>query len=138
MRKLFSTRTSDNAFSFATFVLRLGFGSLLLLDHGYDKLIHFSTYAQKFADPFHIGQTPSLALVVFAEAFCSVFVILGLFTRLACVPIIIAMGTAFFFAHHGSYHSSPGGELPLLFLIAFTALLFTGPGKVSLDKFLGK
>ena len=139
MRKLFSTRTSDNAFSFAMLVLRVGFGALLFLDHGYDKLMHFSAYAQKFADPFNIGQTRSLALVVFAEAFCSVFVILGLFTRLACIPIIIAMGTAFLFAHHGNYHSPPtGGELALLFLIAFTALLFTGPGKVSVDRFIGK
>jgi putative oxidoreductase len=139
MRRLFSTGTSDSAFSFATLLLRLGVGFLMLLNHGYNKLIHFSSYAQKFADPFHIGRTPSLALTIFAEVFCSVFIILGLFTRLATIPLIIAMTTAFVFAHNANYRSGPGGgEMALLFLTGYIVLLFTGPGKVSLDRFIGK
>lgn len=139
MRRLFSTRISDNAFSFATLILRLGFGLLMLLNHGYDKLTHYSVYAKKFPDFYHIGQTLSLSLTVFAEAFCSVFIILGLFTRLACIPLIIVMGTAFIYVHHANYHGDAGGgELPLIYLIAFIVLLFTGPGKVSLDRFIGK
>src|SRR5438270_11853541 len=104
MKKLFSTNYSDTAFSFATLLLRVGAGSLIMIDHGLDKLIHFAQKARHFPDPFHIGSTTALSLVVFAEFFCGAFLILGLFTRLACIPLIIAMATALVFAHKGDFY----------------------------------
>jgi len=73
---------------------------------------------------------------LFAEFFCSVFIILGLFTRLACIPLIIAMSVALFIANQGDFFGA--GESAGLFLTCFVALLFTGPGKVSLDRFVAK
>jgi putative oxidoreductase len=136
MKKLFSTSTSDNAFSFAVLALRLGAGSLMMINHGLDKLMHFAQKAPRFADPFHIGSTTSLSMVVFAEFFCAAFIILGLFTRLAAIPLIIAMSVALFLAHKGEFFGR--GESAGLFLTCFVVLLFTGPGKVSLDRFIGK
>jgi putative oxidoreductase len=136
MKKIFSTSTSDNAFSFAVLALRLGAGSLMMINHGLDKLMHFAQKAPRFADPFHIGSTTSLSMVVFAEFFCAAFIILGLFTRLATLPLIIAMSVALFFAHKGEFFGR--GESAGLFLTCFVVLLFTGPGKVSLDRFIGK
>src|SRR5579875_2464856 len=136
MKKLFSTRVSENTLTFALLVLRVGAGALILVRFGFNKLTHFAQYAHNFDDPFHIGKTTSLALVVFAEVFCSAFVILGLFTRLACIPLIIAMTVALFYAQHGHFFAE--GERPGIYLICFIALLFTGPGKVSLDRMIGK
>lgn len=136
MKKLFSTTTSDNAFSFAILVLRVGTGSLIMINHGLDKLIHFAQKASNFSDPFHIGSTTSLSLVVFAEFFCAAFIILGLFTRLACIPLIIAMAVALIYVNRWNFFGA--GEEAGLFLVCFVALLFTGPGKVSLDRFIGK
>ncbi len=136
MKKLFSTTCSDNSFSFALLVLRLGVGSVMMIQHGLDKLMHFAQKAPQFADPFHIGKTTSLSLVVFAEFFCSAFIILGLFTRLAAIPLIIAMGVALIAAHHGDLYGM--GESAGIYLCCFIAILFTGPGKVSLDRFIGK
>lgn len=139
MKKLFSTGTSDTAFNIATLILRLGFGLLLLLNFGYFKLTHYAQMQQQFGDPIGLGKSVSLALVVFAEFFCSAFVVLGLFTRLACIPIIITMAVAFFKVHHMTYSASPGtGQMALLFLLAFSVIILTGPGKVSLDRFIGK
>jgi putative oxidoreductase len=136
MRKLFSTGVSDNAFAFAMLVLRVGAGALILMQHGLDKLMHFSSKAAHFSDPFGIGSTPSLAMVLFAEVFCATFVILGLFTRLACIPLIIAMSVALFYAHNSDFFGK--GELAGLFLVCFATILFNGPGKVSLDNFIAK
>lgn len=136
MRKLFSTRYSENAFAFALLVLRVGAGGLMIMNHGYDKLMHFSQRAHRFSDPFNIGSTTSYSLVLFAEFFCAAFIILGLFTRLAAIPLIIAMSVALWYAHNGSF--SGKGELPALFLAAFIAILFVGPGKVSVDRLIGK
>lgn len=136
MKKLFTTGVSDNGLSLALFVLRVGAGLLIMIKHGFDKLTHFAHLAQRFADPFHIGSTTSLALVVFAEFFCAAFVILGLFTRLACIPLVIAMSVALFSAHKGDFFGR--GEAAGLFLIIFFVLLITGPGKASLDRMIAK
>jgi putative oxidoreductase len=136
MKKLFSTKVSENALAFALLVLRIGAGSLIMVKHGFDKLTHFANMAPKFSDPFHIGSATSLALVVFAEFFCAAFIILGLFTRLACIPLIIAMSVALFYASNSDFYGK--GELSGLFLICFLVLLFTGSGKVSLDRLIAK
>ena len=136
MRRLFSTGVTDGAFSFAMLLMRVGIGSLMLMQHGLDKLMHFSRIAPHFADPFGIGSTTSLAMVLFAEVFCATFVILGLFTRLACIPLVIAMAVALFYASHGQFFGK--GELPGLYLVCFLVILFNGPGSVSLDRFIAK
>jgi putative oxidoreductase len=135
MKRLFSTRCSDSSFAFAMLVLRLGAGTLMMVMHGFDKLMHFASKAPHFADPFHIGSTTSMAMVVFAEFFCAAFVVMGLFTRLACIPLVIAMGVALFYAHNGDFFGK--GESAGLYLACFVTLLFTGPGKVSIDRFIG-
>lgn len=140
MKKLFSTRCSDTAFNIATLLIRLGFGLLMLMNHGYSKLANYPDMLQKFKDPTGImSPSVALALTVFAEFFCAAFIILGLFTRLATIPLIIVMGVAFFIVHNGKFSLGQGsGEMALLYLTAFLALLFTGPGKISMDRFIGK
>lgn len=134
--KIITIKYSNVAFSFATLVLRLGLGIVMLVAHGIDKLRHFSKYAAMFADPFHIGSRVSLSLDIFAEFFCSCLIILGLFTRLACIPLIIAMSVALFYVHHGDIFAT--GERATLFLTGYITLLFLGPGKVSVDRMIGK
>jgi putative oxidoreductase len=135
MKKLFSIKYSDNGITFATFILRLALGGLII-PHGYSKLINFATKSSTFADPFHIGHPTSMALVIFAEFFCGVFILMGLFTRLACIPLIITMAVAVFYAHKGDFFGE--AEMATLYLLGYFALLFTGPGKISMDKLIGK
>ena len=136
MKRLFSINCSDTAFAFALLILRLGAGSLMMANHGFDKLMNFSQKAARFADPLGVGSTTSLSMVVFAEFFCAIFIMMGLFTRLATIPLIIAMSVALFFAHKGEFFGE--GESAGLFLTCFLTLLFTGPGKISLDRFISK
>ena len=111
----------------------------MLANHGWDKISHFSEKSSHFANPFGLGSTTSFALVVFAEFFCAAFIILGLFTRLAAIPLIIAMSVAFINVHKMNYGTGKGGgETALLYLICFIVILFMGPGKASLDRFIGK
>jgi putative oxidoreductase len=134
--KIISTKYSHTAFSIATFVLRVTLGIVMLGAHGYVKLQHFSKLSASFADPFHLGSVTSLSLDIFAEFFCSCLIILGLFTRLACIPLIIAMTVALFYAHHGDVFGL--GERATLFLGGFIAVLLLGPGKVSVDRLIAK
>jgi putative oxidoreductase len=135
MKKLLSTKYSAGAFSTAMLVLRLGVGILMLM-HGYTKLMKFSTMKNDFMNFMGIGSTMSLALVVFAEFFCSVFLILGLFTRLATIPSIIATCVMVFMANKGDVFGK--GELATLYLISYIVILFVGPGRASIDSMVGK
>lgn len=135
MKKLLSTKYSAGAFSTAMLVLRLGVGILMMM-HGYDKLVHFGAKQHSFMNFLGIGSTMSLALVVFAEFFCSLFLILGLFTRLATIPLIIATCVMIFKAHNGDIFGD--GEHATLYLIGYIVLLLVGPGRVSVDSMSGK
>jgi putative oxidoreductase len=135
MKKIFSTRYSDSAISFSLLVLRIAMGGMMI-PHGYQKLMKFATLSKGFTDPFHIGSPAALSLTIFAEFFCAILVLAGLMTRLATLPLIIAMSVAVFYAHHGQVFGD--GEHAALYLAGFIALLFAGPGKISMDRLIGK
>jgi len=135
MKKLLSTKYSAGAFSTAMLVLRLGLGILMMM-HGYDKLVHFGAKQNTFMNFLGTGSTLTLALVVFAEFFCSVFIVLGLFTRLATIPLIITTCVIIFKVNHG--HVFLDDETAPLYLTGYLVLLLVGPGKASVDGMTGK
>ena len=135
MKKLFSTKYTDRSLSFGLLLLRLSLGGLMIR-HGYEKMVNFGSEVNGFADPFGIGSTASLSLAIFAEFFCAIFVMVGLMTRLACVPLIVTAAVIVFYSHNGAIFGK--AEWPTLYLFGYTALLFTGPGKYSMDKLIGK
>lgn len=117
-------------------LLRLGAGGLLLFAHGWGKLIHFNERSATFADPIGLGPFVSLALVVFAEVVCSALVMIGLATRLATIPILIFFMVAAFVQHAADPWAKR--ELPLVYAVAFVAILMIGPGRYSLDALIGR
>lgn len=135
MKKISSIKYGASAFNFALLLLRVGAG-ILLLAHGYDKLVHFENFRSQFLNFMGLGSRVSLSLTIFAEFFCSIFVILGLFTRLAVIPIIVVMCVATFMVFQG--HVFGKGELPALYLLVFLTILLVGPGRVSVDGAISK
>lgn len=135
MKKLLSTKYSAGAFNAAMLLLRIGTG-ILMMNHGYGKLMKFSSMQHKFMSILGLGSTITLSLVIFAEFFCSMFIILGLFTRLACIPLIIGMSVVLFKVHNHDFFGD--GEIAALYLTSFLVLLIVGPGKVSVDGMIGK
>ncbi len=135
MKKLLSTKYSAGAFNAAMLLVRLVFG-VLMMNHGYSKLVNFGTLQHKFMNWLGMGSTMTLALVVFAEFFCALFIIIGLFTRLAAIPLIVVMCVALFKAHNGEVFGD--GETATLYLAAYLVLFFVGPGKISVDSMTGK
>ena len=135
MKKFLSTTYSAGAFNFGMLVLRLATG-ILIVNHGYTKLMKFSTLKYHFMNFMQLGSATSLSLIIFAELICGSFLILGLFTRFACIPIIIGMGVVVFIASNGQIFGT--GEKGMLFLASTVTILFCGPGKISVDGMMGK
>ncbi|MEX0886848.1 MAG: DoxX family protein [Phycisphaeraceae bacterium] len=137
--------------SIGLLILRLGIGGYMLT-HGLEKLAMLRAGDfEMMGDPIGIGAVPSLLLITFAELVCSLFVMMGLATRLAAVPPAIGMAVAAFVAHAADPWTMGQGyalffageaEMPLskqpamMFLVGFLALVFTGPGRLSLDALL--
>lgn len=130
MKKFFSAKYSPGAFNFGMLILRVVAG-LVLVNHGYSKLIGFAERQDNFMNFMGLGSTTSLSLIIFAEFFCGILLILGMFTRLAAIPVIIGMSVAFFMAHDADLFGK--GETPALLAASAVALLLVGPGRVSVD-----
>ena len=132
-RLIFSTRIY--AIDAALLLLRVS-SSLMMVTHGWPKIVNFSDYLNRFADPLGLGPALSLQATIFAEFFCSILVALGLLTRVAVLPLIFTMVVVAFIVHGGDAFGDK--ELSLLYLVIFAVLFITGPGKYSLDKKIGK
>ena len=137
MRKhIFHVAPASKSVDFALLLLRVGFG-LMMLAHGYPKLQKLLAGGNiEFASVFGLSPAISLALAVFAEFFCSLLLVLGLLTRLATIPLIITMAVAVFMIHGADAFGEK--EMALHYLVVYVALLFTGPGRYSLDAGLGR
>lgn len=136
MKRFFlSVQKGTRASHLAAFILRVGFGVLMIPYHGYVKLVEFNERKDNFVDFLGLGGTVSLSLAIFAEFFCSILLILGLFTRLATIPLLVTT-LVIFSAHNwelfGQY------ELGTAFFVGYLSILTLGPGRFSLDYLIFK
>jgi len=130
---LFSTQLGKRNVGIGLLLLRVGAGISLFLKHGLEKLTGYSTMVQHFPDPLHVGAHFGLAFALVSDGICSVLVLLGLATRPAAAWILINLLTAFFFVHHAAFFSQSHVELVALYIAEFAAILFSGPGYLSID-----
>jgi putative oxidoreductase len=115
---------------FGILLLRLIFGGLMFY-HGYSKVMAYNQILPMFGDLVGIGSKNSFHLVIFAEFICGALVVLGLFTRLAVIPILIAMAVAFFVAHGKDPFQVK--ELAFFFLTLSIPVFILGSGRYSID-----
>lgn len=106
--------------------LRVSAAVLLLQIHGLPKLLKWSTELQRIEDPFGLGATLTLAMAVFAEVICPVLLILGVFARLACLPVLAVLGVALVVVH--PQWSLEQAQFAWLFAVLYAGLAITGPG----------
>ncbi len=126
--------TSEKSISFSLLILRVGVSFSMIYLHGYPRFINFSNISTEFADPLGVGIATSLSLVIFAEFFCSLFLIIGLFTRWSCIPLIITMIVATWIINGGKGFIFQ--EKSFIYLITYASLLISGGGYFSLDYLL--
>jgi len=106
--------------------------SAMMLTHGLPKFQKLISGDFKFADPFGIGETPSLFLAVIGEFICPILIIIGFKSRLAAIPVAITMAVAAFITHGADDFGTK--EKALFYLVAFVTISLLGPGKFGIDK----
>ncbi|YCI82399.1 DoxX family protein [Enterobacteriaceae bacterium] len=107
--------------------LRLTGALMLFYVHGLPKVLHYRAELTRIEDPFGFGPHVSLLGAILAEVICPVLIALGLFTRLACLPIIVVLLVAMLAVHPG--WSIAEGQFGWLLLIIFTTIALCGPGR---------
>lgn len=131
LKKLMNPGPTDLWTSIGLLALRLAAGGMMFYGHGYKKLMGFSAGASKFPDPIGVGPELSMALAIGAEAGAALLLAVGLFTRVAALPLMFTMIVAAFVVHGADPFAKK--ELALLYLAAFTTLACTGGGRFSVD-----
>ncbi len=135
-RLLFNPGSSGRSRDLGLLLVRVAAAASVLGAHGWGKLIHFAERSSRFPDPLGLGSEISLGLAVFAEVVCAITLILGLAGRLSAVVLTGLFTVAFFMVHAGDPFGKK--ELAFVYLVIFTALALTGPGRFSLDGLIRK
>lgn len=131
-----STKSNPLIIDSVLLIIRI-FVGFAMLSHGFPKLQQLLSGEEiKFYDFLGIGAKFTLILVVFAEFVCSIFIILGLFTRFAVFFLIVTMAVAGLVFHNADPFSKR--ETSLLYLSVYSLIFAAGPGKYSIDGMISK
>lgn len=134
MKKILSVNNTATTTDLALLIARVGIAALMLT-HGIPKLLMLlSGGPVQFPSVMGMSAELSLSLAVFAEVFCSLFILTGFATRLATIPVIVTMLVAVLLIHSADPVSVK--EPALHYLLVNAVLLFAGSGKYSIDYLL--
>jgi putative oxidoreductase len=140
MKKLLSLTSASINLDLGLLFIRLMVGVLMAF-YGYEKLAHFSEmaasdfWAKNVSFLGMTGKIP-LALTIFAELFCSILLILGLFTRQATFVLMFCMAYIFLVIFPLNIIESGDNGMhfndAFVYFVIYLGLFFTGSGKYSL------
>ena len=134
IKKMFNPGSYSKNIDLSLLLLRIA-GGALMLTHGIGKMESlFGSDPIQFPDPIGLGATTSLALAVFAEVLCALFLIIGFATRFSAFNLLITMLVAVFVIHIADPFAKQ--ELPLLYASIYLVILITGAGKYSIDNLI--
>lgn len=136
MKNINSAKPNSNLTDIMILIIRV-FVGLSMLTHGIPKLEILVTSNQiQFMSFLGMGSIFSMVLAVLAEFLCSLLIIFGLFTRVACVPLMITMLVACFVAHGADTYKEQ--EMSVLYFFIYFVILILGSGKFSIDQMMTK
>ncbi|MEO1031717.1 MAG: DoxX family protein [Bacteroidota bacterium] len=131
IRKVFSYQPKFLSQDLTLLLFRVLVSLSMINTHGMKKLMDFEGTVAHIPDPIGVGGEVSAVIAIMANIIAPIFVILGLGTRLAILPILSVTLTGFFIVHGNDPWSVR--DVPLMYSLAYLALFFLGAGKYSLD-----
>jgi putative oxidoreductase len=116
----------------------LAFRVLLAIElfrvHGMKKFRGNGGKAEVVPNPLGLPQAINNLIATLSDTVVPVLVIMGVFTRLAVLPTIGITAVGYFVVHKND--PLEVRDVPYIYTICFLLLLATGPGSISLDRYL--
>ena len=139
-RSIFAVSRDSPVTGVGVLFLRVSFGLSLFLKHGVEKITGFNRMLQGFPDPAHIGTHLSLSIATASDVVAAVFVIVGFATRPSALFVAFNILVAWIFVHHGMFfgEAADHGEVCVLYVCGFIAILVCGSGRYSSDALLAQ
>lgn len=109
------------------FFLRIAGSFMLAYVHGWPKVMNYAHELTVIEDPFGLGPHFSLWSALIAEIVCPLFIMAGVATRLACLPVLAVLLVSMLVVHPG--WSIAEGQFGWLLLIIFVTIALCGPGR---------
>ena len=138
MRKFFrhivSVSTSAGTFNFSMLVFRVVLSLELMVVHGFKKIGIHVAEAEKVPNPLHLPEVINNAFAISANLIFPVLVILGLFTRIAILPILAVTLTGYFVLHWNDALLIK--DTPFMYSLSYLLIMVLGPGRYSVDYFI--
>ena len=133
LKKICSPGDTNKYESVGLIFMRLFLGGVMLLQHGIPKI---QKGPDALPNPFDVNPTFNGILIIFAEVICAGLILIGLGTRVAASVLFICMAVAFFIFHSDDPFKVK--EMAFIYMMGYIALIFTGAGSLSVDKYIGK
>jgi putative oxidoreductase len=119
----------------ALLILRLGFGAALALTHGRAKLAAPARFLEALTKrDFPLPGVFGWAAIL-SEFVGGLLLAVGLLTRPAATLVVVTLGVAAFDFHSADPFAKR--ELALAYVVAALSIAIAGPGRYSLDSWLG-
>jgi uncharacterized membrane protein YphA (DoxX/SURF4 family) len=138
IKKTLSVEADGTAAIFGHFFLRVSAGIMIFYIHGLHKLEGWIAYIQngtpwellKEVEGMHFpAPYPSAILATFIQFICSLFILVGLFTRINAVLLLGALSGALL----QNLLAGRSPQLALLYILVVITVAFIGGGRFSLD-----
>lgn len=110
---------------------RVAGAALLLHVHGIPKLVHYQQELARIDDPLGMGRALTLWCALLAEVLCPLLIAVGLFTRLAALPVVFLLAVSMALVHPD--WSIAEGQFGWLLIIVFGTIALSGAGRYSMD-----
>lgn len=138
MNQLLRFNFSGRYRGYGAFLLRMLVSARLIYGvqdniRSWEHMIEFQKFLAARGVEFPLA---AAVISVYVQFICGVLILIGLFTRIAAIPLIINFIAALYIAHMND--TFLGMFQALTMLVAACFFLLDGPGKLSIDKWLDR
>lgn len=136
IKLILSSDLHSTTANFGILFFRVAVATELIVVHGLKKIGIGVAVPEDIPNPFGFPSILNDFLAIAANVYLPVFVVLGLFTRLAAIPALIVTATGYFIMH--GTDSLIERDIPFMYSIAMLTIAMVGGGKYSVDGYLTK
>jgi putative oxidoreductase len=136
IRRMTDVFPDVTVFNLSLLIFRVAVSLQLMVAHGLKKIGIGVPNAEQVPNPLHLPEAINQGFAVASNLVFPLFVMFGLLTRVAILPILAVTLTGYFVVHWND--SLLEKDMPFMYSLAFLLLFVIGPGKYAVDYWLNK